>query len=169
MPRVLCSVMGIWGFGSGLAHVYPEAEEQRCWNHRILNVLDKLPKKRQAEAKGLLCQIPPMRPRSKAQPQSATLTINANSAPNHAPPGRRQCSISVFISKIIEQPSAAVNQQTRLIAASTRSSATVIQRRGRARNTPKQPQFVDEIPRSRVVTLTVQKPGDLACAFKDGA
>lgn len=47
--------LGIW---SGLAQVYPEAEEQRCWNHRILNVLDKLPKKRQAEAKALLCQIP---------------------------------------------------------------------------------------------------------------
>lgn len=47
--------LGIW---SGLAQVYPEAEEQRCWNHRILNVLDKLPKKRQAAAKALLCQIP---------------------------------------------------------------------------------------------------------------
>jgi len=47
--------LGIWG---GLAEVYPEAEEQRCWNHRILNVLDKLPKKRQAEAKALLCPIP---------------------------------------------------------------------------------------------------------------
>jgi len=47
--------LGIWG---GLAGVYPEAEEQRCWNHRIVNVLDKLPKKRQAEAKGMLCHIP---------------------------------------------------------------------------------------------------------------
>ena len=47
--------LGIWG---GLRNVYPEAEEQRCWNHRIVNVLDKLPKKLQAEAKGLLSAIP---------------------------------------------------------------------------------------------------------------
>lgn len=32
--------LGIW---AALRNVYPEAEEQRCWNHKILNVLDKLP------------------------------------------------------------------------------------------------------------------------------
>jgi putative transposase len=47
--------LGIW---RALAQVYPEAEEQRCWNHRIINILDKLPKKRQAEAKPLLSAIP---------------------------------------------------------------------------------------------------------------
>ena len=34
--------LGIWG---SLRNVYPEAAEQRCWNHKILNVLDKLPKR----------------------------------------------------------------------------------------------------------------------------
>ena len=34
--------LGIWGV---LRNVYPEAAEQRCWNHKILNVLDKLPKR----------------------------------------------------------------------------------------------------------------------------
>ena len=29
--------LGIWG---ALRNVYPEAAEQRCWNHKILNVLD---------------------------------------------------------------------------------------------------------------------------------
>jgi len=43
--------LGIW---AALRHVFPEAEEQRCWNHRILNVLDKLPKKAQARAKIML-------------------------------------------------------------------------------------------------------------------
>lgn len=43
--------LGIW---AALCHVFPQAEEQRCWNHRILNVLDKLPKKAQARAKILL-------------------------------------------------------------------------------------------------------------------
>ena len=40
--------LGIWG---GLRNIYPEAGEQRCWNHKMRNVLDKLPKKLQEEAK----------------------------------------------------------------------------------------------------------------------
>ena len=46
--------LGIWG---ALRNVYPEAAEQRCWNHKIMNVLDRLPKKRQGEAKVLLRDI----------------------------------------------------------------------------------------------------------------
>jgi putative transposase len=46
--------LGIWG---ALSQVYPQALEQRCWNHKIMNVLDKLPKKGQGEAKRLLQQI----------------------------------------------------------------------------------------------------------------
>jgi putative transposase len=33
--------LGIWG---GLREVDPEAAEQRCWTHRILNILDTLPR-----------------------------------------------------------------------------------------------------------------------------
>jgi len=40
--------LGIWG---GLRNIYPEADEQRCWNHKMRNVLDKLPKKLQPDAK----------------------------------------------------------------------------------------------------------------------
>jgi transposase-like protein len=40
--------LGIWG---ALREIYPESEEQRCWNHRIVNLLDRVPKKRQDEAK----------------------------------------------------------------------------------------------------------------------
>jgi transposase-like protein len=47
--------LGIW---AGLRNVYPDAQEQRCWNHRILNALDKVPKTRQAHARLLLTQIP---------------------------------------------------------------------------------------------------------------
>ena len=47
--------LGIW---AGLRNGYPDVEEQRCWNHKSLNVLDKLPKRAQPEAKTLLCQIP---------------------------------------------------------------------------------------------------------------
>lgn len=46
--------LGIWG---ALTHVFPEAEEQRCWNHRIVNVLDRLGKKHQPQAKVWLRQL----------------------------------------------------------------------------------------------------------------
>lgn len=46
--------LGMWG---ALGQVFPEAGEQRCWNHKMVNVLDKLPKKLQWEAKGQLQKI----------------------------------------------------------------------------------------------------------------
>ena len=46
--------LGFWG---ALASVYPDALEQRCWNHKIVNVLDKLPKKAQPRAKRQLTDI----------------------------------------------------------------------------------------------------------------
>jgi transposase-like protein len=58
--------LGIWG---ALATVFPEAKEQRCWNHRFLNVLDKLPLKRQAEARSLLTKIPYAETREEAERQ----------------------------------------------------------------------------------------------------
>jgi transposase-like protein len=47
--------LGLW---AALGEQYPQLAEQRCWNHRITNVLDALPKKRQAEARTLLCAMP---------------------------------------------------------------------------------------------------------------
>lgn len=47
--------LGIWG---ALSNVFPDTAEQRCWNHRIINVLDKISKKKQLEAKSLLTVIP---------------------------------------------------------------------------------------------------------------
>jgi putative transposase len=58
--------LGIWG---ALAAVFPEAKEQRCWNHRILNLLDKLPLKRQPEARSLLTKIPYAEAREEAERQ----------------------------------------------------------------------------------------------------
>ncbi len=56
--------LGIW---AALRDVYPEALEQRCWNHRILNVLDKLPQRLHEEAKPLLCTIPYAETRGEAE------------------------------------------------------------------------------------------------------
>ena len=46
--------LGIW---SALATVYPASAEQRCWNHKLRNVLDAVPKRRQAEVKAALQEI----------------------------------------------------------------------------------------------------------------
>jgi len=48
---------GNLGFWAALRAVYPETEEQRCWKHKLANVLDKLPKRLQARAKDLLREI----------------------------------------------------------------------------------------------------------------
>ena len=47
--------LGIW---AALGEQQPIAAEQRCWNHRITNVLDAIPQKYQAEARTLLCAMP---------------------------------------------------------------------------------------------------------------
>jgi putative transposase len=47
--------LGIW---AALAEQQPRAAEQRCWNHRITNVLDAVPTKHQAQARTLLCAMP---------------------------------------------------------------------------------------------------------------
>lgn len=46
--------LGIW---AGLRAVYPEAAEQRCWNHRLLNLLDRIGKRDQPAARELLRQV----------------------------------------------------------------------------------------------------------------
>jgi len=55
-PRLLVADgnAGIW---AAAAQIWPGTEEQRCWNHKIRNVLDRLPKKEQGEAKELLRAI----------------------------------------------------------------------------------------------------------------
>jgi transposase-like protein len=40
--------LGLW---AALGQVFPATEHQRCWNHRVLNVQAKLPKRLQAEAR----------------------------------------------------------------------------------------------------------------------
>ena len=45
---------GALGFWAAVREVWPETAEQRCWVHRIANVLDKLPKSLQPRAKQAL-------------------------------------------------------------------------------------------------------------------
>ena len=48
---------GALGFWKALPQVYPSTREQRCWTHKTANVLDKLPKRLQPEAKQKLHDI----------------------------------------------------------------------------------------------------------------
>lgn len=45
------------GFWAAVGHVWSETREQRCWVHRLANVLDKLPKRLQPKAKQALHAI----------------------------------------------------------------------------------------------------------------
>ena len=57
VPRLVVADghLGIW---AAVAEIFPEIAEQRCWNHKLMNVLDRLPRRVQAEARVLLKQIP---------------------------------------------------------------------------------------------------------------
>jgi putative transposase len=58
MPAPVLAVGdGALGFWTALAQVYPETQRQRCWVHKIRNVLSKLPQRLQAKAKEQLHQI----------------------------------------------------------------------------------------------------------------
>jgi transposase-like protein len=48
---------GALGFWAALGQVWPETKEQRCWFHKLGNILDKLPKRLQPEAKRMLHEI----------------------------------------------------------------------------------------------------------------
>ena len=52
-PKLLAADgnLGIWG---AAREVWPEAAEQRCWNHKMANMLDRLPKREQAVAREML-------------------------------------------------------------------------------------------------------------------
>ena len=55
-PRLLVADgnSAIWG---AARQVWPQSGEQRCWNDKMHNVLDRLPKREQAEAKDLLRKV----------------------------------------------------------------------------------------------------------------
>ena len=48
---------GALGFWAALAKVFPSTKHQRCWVHKTANILNKLPKSQQAQAKKMLHEI----------------------------------------------------------------------------------------------------------------
>lgn len=53
----LATADGALGFWKALPKVWPTTRGQRCWVHKTANVLDKLPKGQQPQAKRMLCDI----------------------------------------------------------------------------------------------------------------
>jgi putative transposase len=64
-PKLLCADghLGIW---SAVGKVWPTCAEQRCWNHKIRNVADKLPQREQAEALKQLKAMPCAKTKAEA-------------------------------------------------------------------------------------------------------
>lgn len=60
--------LGIWG---ALREVYPQAAEQRCWNHRRLNLLDRIGKRDQPAARQLLGAVPQAQSEAQAESRKA--------------------------------------------------------------------------------------------------
>ncbi len=65
---------GALGFWAALKQVYPTTEGQRCWVHKIANVLDKLPKRLQPKAKDQLHEIMRAPDRQAAQEEMERFT-----------------------------------------------------------------------------------------------
>ena len=56
-PPKLAVGDGSLGFWIALSKAFPSTRHQRCWVHKTMNVLDKLPKSQQSQAKGMLHEI----------------------------------------------------------------------------------------------------------------
>jgi transposase-like protein len=48
---------GALGFWSAARNIYPESKWQRCWVHKTANILDKMPKKVQVNAKSMIHEM----------------------------------------------------------------------------------------------------------------
>lgn len=57
IPAKLAVGDGALGFWAALEEVYPETRHQRCWVHKVANVLNYLPRAAQPKAKSALQQI----------------------------------------------------------------------------------------------------------------
>ncbi len=70
---------GALGFWAALRDVFPETCEERCWVHKIANVLDKLPKSLQAKAKAALHEMMNAPTRKQCETLAATFVADYES------------------------------------------------------------------------------------------
>jgi putative transposase len=64
--------LGIW---SALAQVWPESAEQRCWNHKLVNVLDVVPEQAQPAVKAHLQRLANATSRAKAEQERRSFRV----------------------------------------------------------------------------------------------
>lgn len=72
---------GALGFWKAVGEVWPETREQRCWVHRLANVLDKLPQRLQPKAKRALDEI--MQAATRADAETAIAAFVGEYAPKY--------------------------------------------------------------------------------------
>ena len=72
---------GIAGFWSALEQAFPETIRQRCWVHMMRNVLDKLPKSKQSQARKSLQRIYGAATRGEALARIARFAESYNAYP----------------------------------------------------------------------------------------
>jgi len=85
--------LGIWG---ALANVYPDAAEQRCRNHHIVNVLDRVSMWEQGTAKTPLTRIPYASTRNEAVTSAAGSAIRRTGVGRNRVRGFRQLTPGKF-------------------------------------------------------------------------
>ncbi len=66
-PPALAIADGALGFWKAVGDVWPQTKQQRCWVHKLGNVLDKLPKRSQPRAKQMLHEIMAAESKKNAQ------------------------------------------------------------------------------------------------------
>jgi putative transposase len=69
--------LGIW---AALSVVWPECRRQRCWNHRVLNVLDRLPKRLWGSVRQDLREAAAAGSRAEAQRQLEVIAADLRQA-----------------------------------------------------------------------------------------
>ncbi len=116
------------GFWAAAGTVWPETREQRCWVHRLANVLDKLPKRLQPKAKQALHAImhAPTRPEAEAGIEAFAVEYDAKYPKAVASLRRDQAHLLTFFdfpaehwrhlrtTNIIESPFATVRLRQRV-------------------------------------------------------
>ena len=65
--------------------MYPDAAKQKCRNHKIINVLDKLPKRQHEQAKLMLRGIPYIGSRAELERLRSCFAAGVVNAPTTGP------------------------------------------------------------------------------------
>ena len=86
-PRCSPSATGRWGSGRRCATCSPRPATQRCWVHKVANVLNALPKSAQPTARRMLAEIRDAEDRDHAVTRRSTRspTSSARSGPRRSP------------------------------------------------------------------------------------